>query len=179
MNLFQSSKILEFFSRFGSSWQNSRTRKAVDAFLRFWDRMVSGSASVAWLTGDEPFNRKFTHKPSLFAEEIQKCWSSFLGFVRRNFVESESLKASFITKSAMAIKHYLEDNFLGAIGWIGCAFFPFYGTLRNLFAGSSNFILLFSIVGFLLSILLVLTSVKLTELIKTSRLLKVFDELDQ
>ncbi len=179
MNLLQSSKILDFFSRFGASWHNSKTRKAVDVFLRFWDRVVSGSVFVAWLTGDEPFSKRLTQKPSYFAVEIQKCWSSFLGFVRKNFVESEALKSSFITKTGLAIKHYFEDNFLGGIGWIGCAFFPFYGTLRNLFAGSSNFILVFSIVGFLLSILLVLTSVKLTELIKTSRLLKVFDELDQ
>ncbi len=179
MHLLKSSLILDFFARFGISWEFSRTRKLVDGILRFWDRLVSGSLFVSWLTGSDVFPIKITNKPSLFALEIQKCWQSFLGFIRKASVDNKNLKSSALSTVSSTLRHYFQDHLFSGIGWLGCAFFPFYGTLRLLFSGISTPMLIFVISGFLVSILLVLTNVKLTELIKSSRLLGVIDDLDQ
>lgn len=178
MNLQQSSQTLEFCSRTGISWNNSRTKQVVDALLHFWDRIVSGSAIVNWATGGD--SATYNHrKPSYFAEKIQDCWTLTVSILNKRVHTSPELEKSFAINSIKSLANYFKSDFLAALGWIGCAFFPAYGILRLNIVGLSMTTLNVIIIGFVLSVILVLSKVILQEMIATSKLLKVLDDIDE
>lgn len=178
MNLQQSSQILDFCSRTGKSWNNSGTKRVVDSFLCFWDRIVAGSIIVGWVTGVN-LPSVGNHKPSFFGDKIQECWTSTIGYLNRKFHNNAELEKSLAMNFIKSLVSYIQGDVLATIGWIGCAFFPAYGILRLNIVGLSMTTLIVIIVGFVLSILFVLSKVILSELINTSKLLKVLDDIDE
>ncbi|NTU61003.1 MAG: hypothetical protein HGA95_01540 [Caldiserica bacterium] len=178
MNLQQSSKILEFCSRTGSSWENSRIKRVVDSILRFWDRAVSGSIIINWVTGGDVWSGK-NYKPSYFGLKIQECWTSTIKWLNTRIHSNPQLENSKSVSSIKTIVHFFQNDFMAALGWIGCAFFPAYGILRLNIVGLSMTTLIVIIAGFLLSVVFVFTKVNLIEMIKSSRLLKVLDDIDK
>ena len=178
MNLYQSSQTLEFFRRFGSAWEMSVTHRATKAILVFWDRLVSGSIFIYWVTGSD-LTKKVTTKRSVFADDIQKCWTSLLTWINKSFITNQTLGQSPILRAIHNFSGFINENLFCSIGWLGCAFFPTYGILRLAFVGISSTLLIVLIAGFILSVILILTHVRLDELISSSRLLKVLDDLDE
>ena len=178
MNLQQSSKILEFCSRTGTSWENSRTRRVADSVLRFWDRLVSGSAIINWVTGDQ-IQQGGNYKPSYFGLKIQECWTVTIKWLNARIHNNQQLKDSKSVHAINSVSIFFQNDFLAALGWIGCAFFPAYGILRLNVVGLSMMTLIIIIAGFLLSVFFVFTKANLLEMIKSSKLLKVLDDIDE
>lgn len=178
MNLQQSSKILEFYSRTGASWENSRTKRAVSSVLRLWDRVVSGSVLINWVTGGQVYSKK-NYKPSYFGLKIQECWTATIQWFNTKLHNSPKLDKSWSINAAKSVVCFFKNDFVAALGWIGCAFFPAYGILRLNIVGLSMRTLIIIIVGFLFSMLFILTKVNLIEMIKSSKLLKVLDDIDE
>lgn len=178
MNLQQSSKILEFCSRTGTSWENSRTKRVVGSVLRLWDRLVSGSILIKWITGDDVYHGKVS-KPSFFGIKIQECWTSTIKWLNTKFHNNPNLDKSWSVNAVKSVVFFFKNDFIAALGWLGCAFFPAYGILRLNIVGLSMKTLIIIIVGFLFSMLFVLTKVNLVEMIKSSKLLKVLDDIDE
>ena len=178
MNLSQSSQTLEFFRRIGSAWELSVTHRATRAILGFWDRLVSGSVFIYWVTGSD-LPKKITANTSVFADDIQRCWTGLLTWINNTFITNQTLGQSSILKVTHTFAGFINENLFSSIGWLGCAFFPAYGILRLVFVGISSTLLIVLIAGFILCVILILTHVRLDELIFSSRLLKVLDDLDE
>lgn len=178
MNLQQSSQILEFCSRAGISWENSGTKRKVDALLRFWDRIVSGSAIVYWVTGGS-YDLKNNPRQSYFGVKIQDCWTSTIKLLNAKIHKNPELEKSSALHFIRSIVNFFHSDFLAALGWIGCAFFPAYGILRLNIVGLSLTTLIIIIIGFVMSVFFVLSNVVLPELINTSKFLKVLDDIDE
>lgn len=179
MEITKTSLILDFLDRIRASYDNSVTRRIFNAILALWDKLVSGSLVVGFLTGQDLGLRKVTEKPSFFAQSISGKWSGFLANLGRIDSEDSSYSKAKYANFIRLLARLFVDRPLWTIGWTGLAFLPIYGSLMLLTAGLSMNTVILILVFISICILLTFSTATLPQIIDGSVLVKFLDGCDE
>lgn len=179
MEIIKTSLILDFFSRIRVSYDNSTTRKVIQTLLGCWDKLISGSMTIGFLTGADLKLRKVTEKPSFFGQSISAKWSGFLINLEKIDNADSSYKKSRYVHSLKLFATLILERPLWVVGWTGLAFLPIYGSLRLLTSGLSMNAVILILFSMALCILLTFSSSTLSQIIDGSVFVKFLDGCDE
>lgn len=179
MEITKTSLTLDLFNRIQISFDNSMTRKIIQAILALWDKVVAGSLMIGFVTGKDLKLRKITEKPSFIGQSISARWSGFLSKLEKTYKADSSYKNSKYVNSIKLFAQLVANRPLWTIGWTGLSFLPLFGSLRLLTSGlslSAVIVILFSIA---LCVLLTFSKVTLSQIIEGSVFVRFLDGCDE
>jgi hypothetical protein len=179
MEIIKTSLTFNLFNRIWISYENSITRKVIQAVLKLWDKAVEGSLVIGFLTGEDLRLRKITEKPSFFGQSIYSRWSGLLLKIDKIGNDNPSFVQSKFLGNIKIFAELFIARPLWSIGWIGLAFLPILGSLRLLTYGLSLtdvIVILFSII---FCVLLTFSNITLPQIIDGSVFVKLLDGCDE
>lgn len=179
MEITKTSLTLDLLNRIQLSFDNSMTRKIIQAILALWDKLVAGSFMIGFITDKDMNLRKITEKPSFVGQSISVKWSDFLSKLAKIDNADSSYKNSRYVNSIKLLAQLVVDRPLWTIGWTGLAFLPLFGSLRLLTSGlslSAVILILFLIV---LCVLLTFSKITLPQIIEGSVFVRFLDGCDE
>lgn len=179
MEITKTSLTLDLLNRIQASYDNSMTRKIIQAILALWDKAVAGSLMIGFVTGKDLKLRILTEKPSFFGQSISAKWSAFLSKLEKTDNADSSYKQSKYVNSIKLFARLIADRPLFAIGWIGLAFLPIYGSLRLLASGLSLAAVIVILFSIALCVLLTFSKVTLPQIIEGSVFVRFLDGCDE
>lgn len=179
MEITKTSLTIDLLNRIRISYENSITRRAIQAILKLWDKTVSGSLVIGFLTGEDLKLSKVTNKPSFFGQAISSRWSGFLSKIGKNDIIDSSYRQSGYINFFKSFAQLVTDKPLWIIGWIGLAFLPIYGSLRLLTFGLSLTAVIAILFSIILCVLLTFSNVTLPQIIDGSVFVKFLDGCDE
>lgn len=178
MQILENSLFLKvsFFIR--SLYNHSSTRHVFDCLIRFWDRLVSGSLIIGWVTGRQDSFPRVTRKPSMIGGWIQKKWSAFLISVALVFEKKATFSNSKLMVGLVNFGSIITEKPFWCLGWFGTAFLLVYGLLRLLFVGFSLLGVLVVMFSSVLCLFLTFSKKSVWLIWTNSCFIKSLDEID-
>ncbi|HOO96187.1 MAG TPA: hypothetical protein PKV16_00275 [Caldisericia bacterium] len=146
--------------------------------LGFWDRCVSGSLFVGFVTGKELGWRRITDRPSVIGSKLDLGFKRFVGWIEKIFGKDSRFQNSFSVDLVKKLSAYVLESPFHVIGIVGCGFFGTYGIIKLLFVGISKTGLFLVLTMFIVCVLLLFVNVTWSAMIEGSWILKRLDEID-
>ena len=178
MNLKQSSLILSIFNWVAKVIQRSVIARIWYKVLNIWDKLISGSVILNWLTGKNSIPKNISGKPSFLGAYTSLCWTSFLRLIRSQILWNQGLSQSKYLGRIFEFGVEISANPLASVGWFGASFIGLYGILRLQFVGISVTMLVFVVVFFVFFILFTFAKIPLSNIVDHSWILSRLDEID-
>jgi len=176
--LLLNSKALQLPGKIWNVVLASTSAKVVEKVMSIWDRIISGSVVISWVTGHELGWKPISKKPGILGGFFFSIWKKFLGFLRILFGKDSAFQKSFFVKLAKAISSFSIELPFVAVGIFCAGFFGTLGILKMTILGVSLREITVIFACFVVSVLIMFIRVPIKHLFEGSWFLTKLQEID-
>jgi hypothetical protein len=174
----ENSKTFQFPGKLWSIILDSTSARIVEKVMSLWDKIVSGSVAIAWITGHELGWKPISKKSGIFGGFFFSIWKKFLGFLGILFGKDSVFQKSFFVRLSKAISSFSIELPFVAVGIFCAGFFGTIGILKLTILGVSLREITVIFACFVVSVLIMFIRVPIKHLFEGSWFLTKLQEID-